>query len=244
MKRWRSSWGWALLAVILMALAARSASAEVLEKTKNIAGTEIHYKVVLPNGYDPTKAYPAILAFPPGPQTMETVDATLKGIWRDQAERQGYIVISPAAPDGQLFFEDGAKVFPEFLIKLLSDYKILDNKFHMAGVSNGGLSAFHIAASYPQYFWSVSGLPGFLIDPTSARVHALAKMCINMYAGELDSDWLESEEKQAAQFKAQGFTVEFSEEKGQSHVLQTLRGEGATRVFKQFEQARHGNCGK
>lgn len=244
MKRSRSRWrSQALFFVVVAMLAARSAGAEVLEKTKNIGGTQVHYKVVLPNGYDPSKAYPAILAFPPGPQTMETVNATLAGIWREQAERLGYVVISPAAPDGQLFFEDGAKVFPEFIVKLLADYKILDNKFHMAGVSNGGLSAFHIAASYPQYFWSVSGLPGFLIDPTPARVLALAKMCINMYAGELDTDWLDSEKAQAAQFRAQGFTVEFSEEKGQSHVLQTLRGEGAARVFKQFEQARRG-CGK
>jgi poly(3-hydroxybutyrate) depolymerase len=243
MKRCRSRWSRTLFAIVAVALAGRSVGAEVLDKTKKIAGTEVHYKVVLPSGYDPAKAYPAILAFPPGPQTIETVNGTLAGIWQAQAERLGYIVISPAAPDGQLFFEEGAKVFPEFLIKLLSDFKILDNKFHMAGVSNGGLSAFHIAASYPQYFWSVSGLPGFLLDPTPARVHALAKMCINMYAGELDTDWLNSEKAQAAQFRAQGFTVEFSEEKGQSHVLQTLRGDGAARVFRQFEQARHG-CGK
>ena len=163
--------------------------------------------------------------------------------WREQAERLGYIVIVPAAPNGGLFFEGGAKVFPEFLIKVLSDFKILDNKFHIAGVSNGGLSAFHIAASYPQYFWSVTGLPGYLPDATPVRVRALAKVCINMYAGEMDTAWLESEKAQAAQFRAQGFIVEFSEEKGQGHVMRTLEGPGAVRLFKQFEQARHG-CGK
>jgi len=124
----------------------------------------------------------------------------------------------------------GAKVFPEFLIKVLSDFKILDNKLH-------------IAASYPQYFWSVTGLPGYLPDATPVRVRALAKVCINMYAGEMDTAWLESEKAQAAQFRAQGFIVEFSEEKGQGHVMRTLEGPGAVRLFKQFEQARHG-CGK
>jgi len=174
---------------------------------------------------------------------MDTVNGTVERNWREQAERLGYIVIVPAAPNGRLFFEEGAKVFPEFLMKILSDYKVLDNKFHIAGVSNGGLSAFHIAASYPQYFWSVTGLPGYLPDANPARVRALAKMCINMYAGEMDTGWLESEKAQAAQFRAQGFVVEFSEEKGQGHVMRTLEGPGALRLFKQFEQARHG-CGK
>lgn len=232
-----------VLAVVAFLLLSGASAASVIDKTANIAGTAVQYKVVLPSGYDPAKAYPAVLAFPGGPQTMEMVDATLGRNWRSQAERLGYIVIIPAAPNGQLFFEAGAKVFPEFLVKLLADYKILDNKFHIAGVSNGGLSAFHLAATYPQYFWSVTGLPGFLLDPTPARVHALAKLCINMYAGELDTDWLDSEREQSAKLRAQGFTVEFNEEKGQSHVMQTLDGDGAQRLFKQFEQARHG-CGK
>ena len=54
--------------------------AEVIEKTKQADGTTIHYKVVLPSGYDPARAYPAILAFGGGPQTMNTVDNILNRI--------------------------------------------------------------------------------------------------------------------------------------------------------------------
>jgi poly(3-hydroxybutyrate) depolymerase len=239
----RSVWARLLFTAAAVTLANQSLIAEVLDKTENIGGATIHYRVILPKGYQPAKAYPAVLAFPGGPQTMETVDGTVQRNWREQAERLGYIVIVPAAPNGRLFFEEGAKVFPEFLIKVLSDFKILGGKFHIAGVSNGGLSAFHIASSYPEYFWSVTGLPGYLPDARPVRVRALAKMCIYMYAGEMDTDWLESEREQAAQFRAQGFIVEFSEEKGQGHVMRTLEGPGAARLFKQFEQARHG-CGK
>src|ERR1019366_295478 len=98
------------------------------------------------------------------------------------------IVVIPAAP-GRLFFQGGERVFPEFLKQILGDYKILDNKLHIAGASNGGISAFFIAASYPQYFLSVTGFPGYLPDLTPARVQALAKMCINMHVGELDTGW-------------------------------------------------------
>lgn len=237
-----STWPWLLLAATVL-FASDPVRAEVQDKTTSVSGVTVHYQVVLPNGYDPSKTYPAVLAFAGGPQTMETVEGTVERNWREQAERLGYIIIVPEAPEGELFFEAGARIFPAFIVKLLADYKVLDGKFHMAGVSNGGLSAFHIATLYPQYFWSVTGLPGYLLDTSPARVHTLAKMCINMYAGEMDTDWLGHERKQAAQFRALGYSVEFSEEKGQGHVMRTLEGDGAARLFRQFEQARHG-CGK
>ncbi len=233
----------ALIGAMALLVLQQPLAAEVLDKTANIGGTQLEYKVILPKAYDPAKTYPAILAFPGGQQDMETVQGTLDRNWRQQAEELGYIVIIPAAPGGDLFFEGGARVFPAFLVKLLADYKVLQNKFHIAGVSNGGLSAFHIASLYPQYFWSVTGLPGFLGDRSPAQIRALAKLCIYMYAGENDTDWLQSEEQQAASFRAQGYTVEFSEEKGEGHVMRTLDGKGAARLFRQFEQSRQG-CGK
>src|SRR6516165_2373301 len=82
--------------------------------------TTVHYKVVLPNAYDPAKPYPAILAFGGGPQTMNTVDGVLNRNLRAEAEKRGYIVVAPAAPNDQLFFEDGARIFPEFLKMILT----------------------------------------------------------------------------------------------------------------------------
>jgi poly(3-hydroxybutyrate) depolymerase len=231
------------VAIAAVTLLGQPLAAEVLDKTADISGTKLQYKVILPNGYDPAKAYPAILAFPGGPQAMSMVEGTVARNWREQAESLGYIVIVPAAPNGDLFFEEGDRVFPAFIVKLLGDFKILQNKFHIAGVSNGGLSAFHIASLYPQYFWSVTGLPGFLDEATPERMRALAKMCIYMYAGEMDPGWLRSEREEAGKFRGQGFTVEFNEEKGQGHVMRTLEGPGAARLFKQFEQARQG-CSK
>ncbi len=132
---------WMLLAPAMAAIAmfpVQPLRAEVIEKTKEVGGTTVHYKIVLPNGYDPAKAYPAILALGGGPQTMNTVDNILSRNFRAEAEKRGYIVVAPAAPDGQLFFQEGDHIFPEFLTMILADYKIQNDKFHIAGVSNGG----------------------------------------------------------------------------------------------------------
>jgi poly(3-hydroxybutyrate) depolymerase len=242
MKRQHAAWT-ALLAAVIFLLAIPSASASVLDKTDSIAGLTFRYKVVLPNGYDPAKAYPTVLAFPGGEQSMDTVEGSLERNWKDQAEKRGYIVVIPAAPGNRLYFEGGEKIFPAFFDKILADYNVLDKKFHIAGVSNGGLSAFHIAAMYPQYFWSVTGLPGFLPQPAPERIQALANLCINMYAGQLDPDWADQEAAQARAFRKLGMKVEIAVEKGQGHVMETLSGAGAARLFDQFEEARKGACG-
>jgi len=139
-----------VLLVFVAIVAHHSLFAEVLDKTKSVAGTAVHYKVVLPSHYDPP--YPGVLAFPGGAQTIEIAENMLQRNWRDEAERRGYIVVIPAATKGLLFFQGGERVFPEFLDKLLADYKIRDGKFHIAGNSNGGISAFHIAAAFPVTF--------------------------------------------------------------------------------------------
>src|ERR1700680_4016424 len=173
-------------AAVVAMFATQPVPAELLEKTKKVVGTTVRYKVVLPSGYDPAKTYPAILAFGGGPQTMNTVDSVLNRNFRAEAEKRGYIVVAPAAPDGQLFFEDGARIFPEFLKMILADYKIQDNKFHIAGPSNGGIAAFHVAAANPQYFLSVTAFPGYMWEPSLAKLQAISNMCVFMYVGELD----------------------------------------------------------
>src|SRR6202162_4423129 len=170
-------------AVVVAMFATQPVQAELLEKTKKVAGATVHYKVVLPSGYDPAKTYPAILAFGGGPQTMNTVDNVLTRTLRAEAEKRGYIVVAPAAPDDQLFFENGARIFPEFLKMILADYKIQDSKFHIAGPSNGGIAAFHVAAANPQYFLSITAFPGYMWEPSVAKLQAISKMCVLMYVG-------------------------------------------------------------
>ena len=236
------------MATIVMAAMAifviQPGRAEVLAQTKTVGDTTVVYKVVLPNGYDPAKTYPAILAFGGGPQTMNTVDTILNRNFRAEAEKRGYIVIAPAAPDDELFFEGGAHIFPEFLKLILVDYKIQDNKFHIAGPSNGGIAAFHVAAANPQYFLSVTAFPGYMWEPSFAKLQAISKMCVFMYVGEHDPYmWHPEMKKEAELLRATGTVARYTVEKGQPHRLETLAGANAGRLFDGFEETRNG-CSK
>jgi predicted peptidase len=221
--------------------ATQSVPAEVLEKTKKVGATTVQYKVVLPNGYDPAKTYPAILAFGGGPQTMDTVERVLDRNFRAEAEKRGYLVVAPAAPDDQLFFEDGARIFPQFLHMILADYRILENKFHIAGPSNGGIAAFHVAALYPQYFLSVTAFPGYMWEPSPAKLQAISKMCVFMYVGENDPYMWHSEMKKEAEFlRSKGTVARYTVEKGQPHRMETLADANAGRLFDGFEETKKG----
>jgi predicted peptidase len=216
-------------------------SAEVLDKVTAIDGIEVHYEVVLPEKYDPAKTYPAVLAFAGGGQSIDAVDNMVKTQFQQQAEKRGYIVVSPAAPNGELFFMSGGeKIFPAFLTKILSDYKIEGRKFHIAGRSNGGISAFEIAGLNPDYFISVTGFPGYLDELLPSRVEAISKMCIYMHVGQFDSDWRQNVRDQAEFFHDEGMKVQFYLEEGQGHSIETLVGEGSARLFDHFDEARKG----
>jgi predicted peptidase len=233
------------LAASAMLAAAPTIKAEVLQKTMSIGSTTVSYELVLPNNYDAGKAYPGVLGFSGGPQTLTTVQRSVSSVYADEAQKRGYIVVVPAAPDGELFFEGGERIFPAFLKQILAQYRIVGGKFHIMGNSNGGTSAFYIASLYPQYFISITAFPGFLPDTSAAGLEAIAKMCIHMFVGQNDELGFEVPMQQnLAAFRRRGLSVTYSVEAGQPHRLATLTGAQAARLFDQFDEDSKQSCGK
>jgi predicted peptidase len=187
-------------------------------RSGTFGGLKVDYKVVLPDDFDPARAYPAILVFGGGPQNMRIVDSELTR-WTAEAERRGYIIVSPAAPSDQLFFENSDRIFPEFLDRLLHDYKVRGGRMHVAGPSSGGVSAFHVASLYPSYFWSITAFPGYLDDTTDPMIEALKSMCIYMHVGAQDNDWMLAMKQQSDMFRRRGFAAELLVEEDQGHSL-------------------------
>jgi poly(3-hydroxybutyrate) depolymerase len=226
---------WAALAV---GLAAGVGRAEILSRSGQFSGTRVDYKVLLPPGYDPAKAYPAVLVFTGGGQSLEAAQNTLEVDWKAEADKRGYIVISPAAPGGDLFFQDGDRVFPAFLDMIRKDYKVA-GKLHIAGHSNGGLSAFHIAALYPAYFSTVTGYPGLYQDnPEAAFPAGLKSLCLYMHVGDMDPEWRAAMEAEAREIGGQGYRVKLTVEKNQTHRLKAAELDLSRRLFDEIESCR------
>ena len=79
--------------------------------------------------FDPSRAYPAVLALPPGPQTRDMASAALYP-WASEGRKRGWIGISPVAPG--LFFHQGAELhIPELLAHLRRQMKFEHDALHV-----------------------------------------------------------------------------------------------------------------
>lgn len=223
-----------MVLVLVCGFAAR-ASAEMIEKSGRFGGLDVTYKVVLPPGYDAARTYPVVLVFTGGGQQLRGAEGTLNTDWRQEAERRGYIVVSPGTPNGELFFQGADRIFPEFLDMIRREYKPQGGKLVVAGHSNGGLSAFHIAAKYPSFFTTVIGYPGLLDGQSDMnRIQALKPLCLFMHVGDQDSGWLSAMQQQSENMRRQGFKIRYTVEKNQIHRLRAQEINLSARLFDEI----------
>ena len=218
---------WVAALTAVLALAGTTALAdstpggqELLELSVEGKG-RLQYALILPKGYEAGREYSAVLALPPGPQTAAMVDAALG--YLDGAAERGWIVVSPVAPEGKLFFQGSEVLLPALLDSVAAAHRIAGGKFHVAGVSNGGRSAFRIAGLHPERFHSLTALPGF--PPESAdvdRLERLGSMPVAMFAGEKDERWVERSERTVERLRELGTPVSFEIFPGEGHVPPSL----------------------
>jgi hypothetical protein len=168
MKQQNSKWMLLISALSATATLVQPLRAEVLEKSKRVNDTIVHYKIVLPNDYDPTKTYPTILAFGGGPQTMNTVDNILSRNFRAEAEKRGYIVVAPAAPDG------------EFVLRGWGPYLPRISENHFGGLQGSGQQVPHRGSVERGHRGASCGGRESAILPVRdcfPRIHVAAQRC-------------------------------------------------------------------
>lgn len=180
---------------------------------------------MLPAEYVPGETYPILLALPPGGQGQREADAGLDRCWADEAQRHGWIVVSPVAPERALFFQGSEAVIPELLDTVTATYPPEDGRFYVGGISNGGLSSFRVALDSPERFASVTTLPGH--PPTGddlARLDGLAEIPVRMFVGENDDGWVEAAENARDALEQAGGHVELTIAAGEGHIIGSLTG--------------------
>lgn len=152
--------------------------------------SDLAYAVVTPENFDPEKIYPAVLALPPGDGSTQMVEAALQGYW-GYGKPRGYIVVNPVAPDGVLFFDGAEEKIPILLDEVARKYKIEGGRFHIAGISNGGISAFRIAENNPKRSCSLVAFPGLPAnDRDFERLADIHEMPMLLVVGEQDTRWV------------------------------------------------------
>jgi len=179
----------------------------------------LRYTLTMPADFDASERYPAVLALPPGPQNEAMVELAHNHYW-DYGEQRGWIVVSPVAPDGRLFFDGSEALIPGLLDEVAEQLPIEAGRFHLAGISNGGISAFRIAIEDPGRFCSVlvfPGLPG--TDRDFEGLVQLQGIPVHMYAGEGDARWVSRMRQTEERLRELKSPVAFTVFPGEGHVI-------------------------
>lgn len=144
--------------------------------------TIIKYQAFLPKKIDPDKI---LLHIPMAGQTDYWVRFGMD-LWEKDFKRNGWLVISPSAPDDRLFFRGSEVYIPEFLEKIEKKYSIKQKKWHLFGVSNGAISSFRIATLYPYKFRTLTSIAGLAHERNQKRFSELEHISVAMFIGSLD----------------------------------------------------------
>ncbi len=202
-----------------------------------IDGVTIDYVVSTPAEFVAGDEAPLLLAFPAGGQDLALTRSLVEGTYAPEAQRLGWVVVSPAAPDGELFFQGSERLVPGLLDWVETWVTPEGGAPHVAGISNGGISTFRYAALNPDRLLSLTVFPGFpRSEDDQAALAQLAGVPIRLYVGGTDTSWIGPAEQAANTLEALGGDVELTIFEGEGHVMDSTRD--GVLVFEQLESFR------
>lgn len=199
-------------------------SARALQTTEfhrlELKGSSLEYALILPDHFDKTKPYPVLLALPPGDQSERMVEAGLNLYWQAEAKRRGWVVVSPAATEGKSFYTGAEKELPVLLDEISKAVVFEGGKAHLAGISNGGLSAYRVITEYPRRFLSLTVLPGIPPDDRAAMaLDRLKGIPVAAFVGGEDSEWLRGSRETKRKLDRLGIENTLEVVPGEGHVI-------------------------
>lgn len=202
-----------------------------------INGTAIEYSTLVPEGFDVGDTAPVLLAIPPGSQNLQLNLTIMAETYGRPALDNGWVVVSPAAPPGQLYHTGAEALIPDLMEWINGWVTPEGGRPHLIGISNGGLSAFRIAGAQPEAFASITAYPGF---PNSAPdVDALSSLTdtpIRMFVGGEDELWVQPMEQTADLITELNGDVELEVFPGEGHFIRSLSD--GIQLFEELETIR------
>ena len=177
---------------------------------------KINYAYSLPQNFDSAKDYNVLIA--PGGGTSDDSDDFI--LWRNCKNNFDWILLETNAT-----FGNSINTLKEFLDYLNENLHVIENKFHIMGFSANSADTFNVALNLPNYFHSVTGVPGHPRTNNKSDLIKLRNMEVNFIVGENDTYWLNAAEKYNTMLKELSIEVKLNIVKNSNHKLTSIVGD-------------------
>ena len=186
------------------------------ESFKSTNGNSYPYALNLPDGFDSENTYPFLIG--PGDGTKGSDKSFF---WNVKNTGQFEWVLVEF-----VIWKEDPKIVAELLDHLNTKYKVEKDKFHMVGFSANSANTFKIGIQIPQYFTSITGIPGHPRTSEEKAIKGLKGVKIQNIVGENDGYWLRSAQDFDKLYKKLGIETTLDIIPNGGHVLKELIGKG------------------
>lgn len=178
---------------------------------------QIPFSVDLPVGYDPTRAYPVLLA----PGLGKKVEGNWGGLfWGEDTSQRGWIAVECAS----FMLAEPIKTTIALMDEIQRRYKVEGNKFHIVCYGPTSGPAFAVAMQVPERVKSLTAMPGFPVTDDAAQLGRLKGIRTSFIVGENDAIWMNESRRAYDRLKSLGVECYLEIVPGGNHLLQEMFG--------------------
>ena len=197
-------------------------------------GPMLRFALVLPECLNEDQSYPVLLALPPGGQSRDNVEFGLQNYWIKASIMRNWIVVSPIAPNDMYFYAEGAVFIPDLFDWVEEQFDVEGGKFHIAGPSAGGISAFRVAVDNPSRCHSMTAMPGYPLADAFAKLDSLRDVSIAMLVGAYDQPFRVEMDSTAAHLDSLDIPYTYRVLPSDSHTISSLSSESWLNLLDDF----------
>lgn len=204
--------------------------------------TSLQFELVLPENLDKNKTYPVLLALPPGAQSREEVEFGLMQYWIKSSIQRNWIVVSPIAPGGIRFYEGSETKIGELFDWIQQEFQVEGGRFHISGLSAGGISGFRIAVQYSERCQSLTVLPGYPLEDDYDQLDKLQNIPVSMFVGGYDTSFIQAMDSTYTRLVELGIQVTYNQLPEDEHVITSLTSEYLFDLLDSFRPINGNEC--
>jgi predicted peptidase len=125
------------------------------------------YRVFVPSSYDGAKTFPLVIALHGmGGDENSYFDSYSNGLFKEEAERHGYIVACPKGrKPASMYIGDAERDVLDVMAEMMRAYRIDPDRVYLTGHSMGGFGTLSVAMNHPELFAAIAPVAGGVMSP-------------------------------------------------------------------------------